>query len=64
MLKAKKLVLVSGAGPNFMKIAPIIRAMKKHHGLTTVRIHNKQHYDKNMSRIFFDSFGIPDSGGT
>ncbi|NLD92981.1 MAG: UDP-N-acetylglucosamine 2-epimerase (non-hydrolyzing) [Fibrobacter sp.] len=57
---AKKVFLVAGARPNFMKIAPIIRAMKKHPGLTPVLIHTGQHYDKNMSGTFFESLGIPD----
>lgn len=57
---AKKVFLVAGARPNFMKIAPIIRAMKKHPGLTPVLVHTGQHYDKNMSGTFFESLGIPD----
>jgi UDP-N-acetylglucosamine 2-epimerase (non-hydrolysing) len=56
----KKIVLVAGARPNFMKIAPIIRAMKAHSGLQPVLVHTGQHYDSNMSATFFTSLGIPD----
>ncbi len=60
---AKKVFLVAGARPNFMKIAPIIRAMRKHPGLTPVLVHTGQHYNKNMSGTFFESLGIPDPDG-
>jgi UDP-N-acetylglucosamine 2-epimerase (non-hydrolysing) len=56
----KKIILVAGARPNFMKIAPIIRAMKGHPGLQAVLVHTGQHYDDNMSATFFKSLGIPD----
>lgn len=55
--------LIAGARPNFMKIAPIIRAIKTmeaagkdmHYRL----VHTGQHYDKNMSDTFFEELGIP-----
>lgn len=55
--------LIAGARPNFMKIAPIIRAIKAaeaagkdmHYRL----VHTGQHYDKNMSDTFFEELGIP-----
>ena len=55
--------LIAGARPNFMKIAPIIAALKKaeqegkdiHYRL----VHTGQHFDKNMSDTFFDELGIP-----
>ncbi len=55
-----KIILVAGARPNFMKIAPIIRAMKQKTSLTPVLVHTGQHYDKNMSGTFFETLGIPD----
>jgi UDP-N-acetylglucosamine 2-epimerase (non-hydrolysing) len=55
-----KIILVAGARPNFMKIAPIIRAMKHISDLTPVLVHTGQHYDKNMSGTFFQTLGIPD----
>ncbi len=47
-----------GARPNFMKIAPILRAMEKFPTLEPVLIHTGQHYDKNLSDIFFEELGI------
>lgn len=56
--------IIAGARPNFMKIAPIIEAMKYHlvfqaKGLQYRLIHTGQHYDKNMSEQFFEQLGIP-----
>ena len=55
--------LIAGARPNFMKIAPIIEALKKAEaGGSSVRyrlIHTGQHYDRNMSESFFEELGIP-----
>lgn len=54
--------LIAGARPNFMKIAPIIRAIHNDsEGLISYRlIHTGQHYDRNMSDRFFEQLGIPD----
>lgn len=38
--------LVAGARPNFMKIAPIVRALQAHDGLAFKIIHTGQHYDR------------------
>ena len=58
-----KLTLVVGARPNFMKIAPIIRAIeyKKKDGfpLSYRLIHTGQHYDLVMNHYFFDQLHIP-----
>lgn len=54
-----KLCLCVGTRPNFMKAAPLIRAFKKY-GIDYRLIHTGQHYDKNMSQIFFDELGIPE----
>lgn len=51
--------LVAGARPNFMKIAPIVRAMQDCHGLTYRIVHTGQHYDHEMSDVFFEELGIP-----
>ena len=60
-----KIVSVVGARPNFMKIAPFIRAIdaynligngKIHH----ILVHTGQHYDVRMSEAFFEALGIPD----
>ena len=58
-LKRPKIYLVAGARPNFMKIAPIVRAMEAHSGLTYSIIHTGQHYDREMNDVFFEELGIP-----
>ena len=52
--------LVAGARPNFMKIAPIVRALDKHGGLDYKIIHTGQHYDREMNEVFFEELGIPE----
>lgn len=63
MLQIMKLDLIVGARPNFMKIAPIIRAIRKIQNekkkLDFRLIHTGQHYDKNMSESFFNQLNIP-----
>ena len=54
-----KTLLVVGARPNFIKIAPIIRAIKKYDDMDYKLIHTGQHYDYNMSDIFFKELEIP-----
>lgn len=53
------LYLVAGARPNFMKIAPIVRALQAHGGLGFKIIHTGQHYDREMNDVFFEELGIP-----
>ena len=60
---SKRIDIIAGARPNFMKVAPIIRAI----GKNSVRgnpfdyrlVHTGQHYDEKMSGSFFDQLGIP-----
>lgn len=57
-----KIILVAGARPNFMKIAPIIRAIKSRQAIEAIEyllVHTGQHYDANMSESFFEDLGIP-----
>ncbi len=55
----KKIMLIAGARPNFMKIAPIARALDLHADQFSYKIvHTGQHYDQNMSDIFFEELGI------
>ncbi len=59
-----RLTIVAGARPNFMKIAPIIHAIKKHprhaEGKLSYRlVHTGQHYDAKLSESFFNDLGIP-----
>lgn len=52
--------LIAGARPNFMKIAPLVRAMDARCGEISYQIvHTGQHYDHSMSDVFFDELGIP-----
>ncbi|MBE7421037.1 MAG: UDP-2,3-diacetamido-2,3-dideoxy-D-glucuronate 2-epimerase [Bacteroidia bacterium] len=56
----KTIYLVAGARPNFMKIAPIVRAIQAHGGLSYKIIHTGQHYDREMNDVFFEELGIPE----
>jgi UDP-N-acetylglucosamine 2-epimerase (non-hydrolysing) len=58
-LKQAKIYLVAGARPNFMKIAPIVRALHAHGRFTYSIIHTGQHYDREMNDVFFEELGIP-----
>lgn len=51
--------LVAGARPNFMKIAPIVRALQAQDVLSFKIIHTGQHYDREMNDVFFEELGIP-----
>src|SRR5579875_3765431 len=51
--------LVAGARPNFMKIAPIVRALQAQQVLSYKIIHTGQHYDREMNDVFFEELGIP-----
>jgi UDP-N-acetylglucosamine 2-epimerase (non-hydrolysing) len=56
----KKAALLVGARPNYMKIAPLWRAIKRESvSFVPVMIHTGQHYDREMSEIFFDDLAIP-----
>ncbi|MBL8489845.1 MAG: UDP-N-acetylglucosamine 2-epimerase (non-hydrolyzing) [Rhodocyclaceae bacterium] len=55
----RTIYLVAGARPNFMKIAPIVRAIQAHGGLSYRIIHTGQHYDREMNEVFFEELGIP-----
>ena len=58
------ITIVAGARPNFMKVAPIIKAInaaKKNEPTLNFRlVHTGQHYDKKMSGDFFEQLGIPE----
>lgn len=56
---AIKVILVAGARPNFMKIAPIMAAMAGDGRLEPYLVHTGQHYDQRMSKLFFEELGIP-----
>ena len=58
-----KITIVAGARPNFIKIAPIIRAIQKRESegaaIAFRLVHTGQHYDKNLSDTFFEELNIP-----
>lgn len=54
-----KLILVAGARPNFMKIAPLMHALKGHPSIQAILVHTGQHYDVKMSGQFFEELNIP-----
>jgi len=53
-----KILNVCGARPNFMKIAPLMRAYRAHPALEPLLVHTGQHYDDNMSDLFFRQLQI------
>ena len=55
-----KVLHVVGARPNFMKIAPIMREMTTYpNEFEQILVHTGQHFDDNMSRVFFDELELP-----
>jgi UDP-N-acetylglucosamine 2-epimerase (non-hydrolysing) len=54
-----KLVIVAGARPNFMKIAPLIHELRCTPEFATILVHTGQHYDENMSGRFFQDLDLP-----
>lgn len=50
---------VVGARPNFMKIAPVVLELKKRE-IPQLLVHTGQHYDENMSQVFFEELGLPE----
>src|SRR5699024_2521971 len=55
-----KIINVVGARPNFMKLAPIHRALKGIPDVESQIVHTGQHYDKTMSDIFFRQLELPE----
>lgn len=54
-----KVIHVVGARPNFMKVAPVLNALRSYERVTQTVVHTGQHYDANMSDVFFEQLGIP-----
>ena len=52
------LVCVVGARPNFMKMAPILRALEAYPNVRTTLVHTGQHYDANLSDVFFQELDM------
>jgi len=60
-MNQKKILIIGGARPNFMKIAPIYKELKKHEDFfLPLIIHTGQHYDYKMSHVFFQQLNLPE----
>src|SRR3569833_1274709 len=59
---ARTVLCIAGARPNFMKIAPVIAALRAQSGLRVRLVHTGQHYDEAMNDRFFAQLGIPVPG--
>jgi UDP-N-acetylglucosamine 2-epimerase (non-hydrolysing) len=51
---------VVGARPNFMKAAPVVRALGTRENVRQTLVHTGQHYDKNLSDVFFSQLNMPE----
>ncbi|MCO4769970.1 MAG: UDP-N-acetylglucosamine 2-epimerase (non-hydrolyzing) [Deltaproteobacteria bacterium] len=58
MSTPSKIVFVVGARPNFPKVAPILAALRGREDITPLLVHTGQHYDPELSAMFFEDLGI------
>jgi UDP-N-acetylglucosamine 2-epimerase (non-hydrolysing) len=58
-----RITCIVGARPNFMKVAPILAAIKARPALQPRLVHTGQHYDERMSTLFFTELGLPQPDG-
>src|SRR6185437_14493727 len=58
-MQAMRLVQIVGARPQFIKLAPVSRALACHPEAAELIVHTGQHYDPQLSQVFFDSLAIP-----
>jgi UDP-N-acetylglucosamine 2-epimerase (non-hydrolysing) len=54
-----KIIHIVGARPNFMKLYPVWKALDQQSSETQIIVHTGQHYNDNMSEIFFNELGLP-----
>lgn len=59
MANPLKVLSVVGARPNLVKIAPLMREMRRHTTIQPLLVHTGQHYDEKLSDVFFRQMGIP-----
>ena len=60
MSRLYKIINIVGARPNLPKIAPLIREMQRRPEFEPILVHTGQHYDENLSKVFFRQMGIPE----
>ena len=53
-----RIMVVAGARPNFMKVAPLLREIRRQPEIEPFLVHTGQHYDPNLSAVFFSELGI------
>ena len=53
-----RMMLVAGARPNFVKVAPLMRAVAGNDDIEAILVHTGQHYDRAMSDAFFNDLEI------
>lgn len=58
-MDATSVFLVAGARPNFMKVAPLYKALSSRRHYHVTLVHTGQHYDSNLSDVFFRDLGLP-----
>ncbi len=54
-----RILCIAGARPNFMKVAPVLAALRRRGGITPILVHTGQHYDPQMSGQLFKELGLP-----
>lgn len=54
-----KILGLVGTRPNFVKMAPVIVALRKHTQVETLLVHTGQHFDRVMSEVFFEELELP-----
>ena len=54
-----RIMTVIGARPQFIKAGVVSRAISATDGLQEIIVHTGQHFDANMSQVFFDQLGLP-----
>ena len=59
IMSTSGIIHVVGARPNFMKVAPVMAALANRTPTPQVLVHTGQHYDANMSDVFFQQLGLP-----
>ena len=58
-MKPRSVFLIAGARPNFVKVAPLYSELAASPKFSVTLVHTGQHYDQEMSDVFFEELGIP-----